>query len=240
MSQDENKKTNKDELEENEVVEDAVKTEDVAEEKVEEKAPDGGDAGNSEDSEESEEGESGNPSEGSAENETGEAREASENNETVEASESNEPNENSEGGEDNEDGDDGEDVEEELVEENISEELEGVEEVKKDEERIPDFGVGDTIRVSYKIIEGDKVRTQPYQGIVIAKKGSGASKTFTVRKIGADNIGVERIFPFQSPNIEKVKVMKRGKVRRAKLYYLRDRVGRKATKIKEKVVQPTK
>lgn len=135
---------------------------------------------------------------------------------------------------------DTENVEEETIEENISEELEGVEEVKKDEERMPDFNVGDTIRVSYKIIEGDKVRTQPYQGIVIAKKGSGVSKTFTVRKIGADNIGVERIFPFLSPNIEKVKVMKKGKVRRAKLYYLRNRIGRKATKIKEKVVQPVK
>jgi len=129
---------------------------------------------------------------------------------------------------------------EEVVEENISEELEGVEEVKKDEERMPDFNVGDTIRVSYKIIEGDKVRTQPYQGIVIAKKGSGVSKTFTVRKIGADGIGVERIFPFSSPNIEKVKVMKKGKVRRAKLYYLRNRIGRKATKIKEKVSQTDK
>ena len=135
---------------------------------------------------------------------------------------------------------DTENVEEETIEENISEELEGVEEVKKDEERMPDFNVGDTIRVSYKIIEGDKVRTQPYQGIVIAKKGSGVSKTFTVRKIGADNVGVERIFPFLSPNIEKVKVMKKGKVRRAKLYYLRNRIGRKATKIKEKVVQPVK
>lgn len=135
---------------------------------------------------------------------------------------------------------DAENVEEETIEENISEELEGVEEVKKDEERIPDFRVGDTIRVSYKIIEGDKVRTQPYQGIVIAKKGSDVSKTFTVRKIGADGVGVERIFPFLSPNIEKVNVIKRGKVRRAKLYYLRDRVGRKATKIKEKVVQPVK
>ena len=131
-----------------------------------------------------------------------------------------------------------ENVEEDLVEENISEEIEGVEELDKDittEEKIPDFKVGDTIKVSYKIIEGDKIRTQPYQGIVIAKKGSGLSKTFTVRKIGADSIGVERIFPLFSPNIEKVKIMKRGKVRRAKLYYLRGRIGRKATRIKEKV-----
>ena len=70
---------------------------------------------------------------------------------------------------------------------------------------------------------------------MISKKGEGLSKTFTVRKIGADNIGVERIFPLFSPNIEKIKVVKRGKVRRAKLYYLRDRVGRKATHIKERV-----
>jgi large subunit ribosomal protein L19 len=79
------------------------------------------------------------------------------------------------------------------------------------------------------------VRTQPYQGIVIAIKGSGVSKTFTVRKIGADGVGVERIFPFHSPNIENIRIVKKGKVRRAKLYYLRDRVGKKATRIKEKV-----
>ena len=107
----------------------------------------------------------------------------------------------------------------------------------KEEEKISEFRVGDTIKVSYKIIEGDKVRTQPYQGIVIAMKGSGVSKTFTVRKIGADGVGVERIFPLHSPNIEKVALIKRGKVRRSKLYYLRERVGRKATRIKERIVQ---
>jgi len=130
-----------------------------------------------------------------------------------------------------------EDGEEDLVEENISEEEELVKDDNeiKEEDRLPEFRVGDTIRVSYKIIEGEKVRTQPYQGIVIAEKGEGKSKTFTVRKIGADNVGVERIFPLFSPNIEKIKVMKKGKVRRAKLYYLRDRVGRKATRIKERV-----
>ena len=114
-----------------------------------------------------------------------------------------------------------------------------VEKITKSQIRtdLPEFRVGDTVKVSYKIIEGDKVRTQPYQGIVIAVKGSGISKTFTVRKIGADGIGVERIFPLQSPNIEKIKLVKSGKVRRAKLYYLRGRVGRKATRIKEKVVQ---
>jgi len=99
---------------------------------------------------------------------------------------------------------------------------------------LPEFRVGDTIKVNYKIIEGEKVRTQPYQGIVIAIKGSGVSKTFTVRKIGADGVGVERIFPFHSPNIENIRIVKKGKVRRAKLYYLRDRVGKKATRIKEK------
>ncbi len=130
-------------------------------------------------------------------------------------------------------------AEEELVEENISEEIEGVEEAEEDE-KLPEFRVGDTVRVSYKIIEGDKIRTQPYQGIVIARKGSGMQKTFTVRKIGADNVGVERIFPLYSPNIEMIKVMKMGKVRRAKLYYLRDRIGRKATRIKERIVEDKK
>ena len=101
-------------------------------------------------------------------------------------------------------------------------------------EAIPDFRVGDTINVNYKIIEGDKTRIQPYQGIVIARKGVGVSKTFTVRKISVDTVGVERIFPLNSPNIDSVKVLKKGKVRRAKLYYLRDRIGKQATRIKEK------
>lgn len=106
--------------------------------------------------------------------------------------------------------------------------------IKSDEKKIQDFRVGDTVKVSYKIIEGGKTRIQPYQGIVIAVKGSGVSKTFTVRKISVDRIGVERIFPICSPNIEGVKVVKKGKVRRSKLYYLRERVGRKATRIKER------
>ncbi len=97
-----------------------------------------------------------------------------------------------------------------------------------------DFSVGDTIKVFYKIVEGDKFRVQPYEGIVIAINGKGVSKTFTVRRIGAGQIGVERIFPLQSPNIEKITVSKYGKVRRAKLYYLRDKVGKAATKIKER------
>ncbi len=98
---------------------------------------------------------------------------------------------------------------------------------------IPTFNVGDTVKVHYKIIEGDKERVQPYEGIVIAKKGSGEAKTFTVRRIGVGGVGVERIFPLLSPNIVKVEIIKHGKVRRAKLYYLRDRKGKSATKIKE-------
>lgn len=96
-----------------------------------------------------------------------------------------------------------------------------------------EFKSGDTVRVYYKITEGNKTRIQPYDGIVISMKGEGNSKTFTVRKIGADNVGVERIFPLYSPNIENIEVLKKGKVRRAKLYYLREKVGRAATRVKE-------
>ena len=97
-----------------------------------------------------------------------------------------------------------------------------------------DFNVGDKIVVNYKIKEGDKFRTQPYEGIVLTKKGEGVSKTFTVRRIGTGSIGVERIFPLYSPNIDSIVVKVRGKVRRSKLYYLRDRIGKAATKIKAK------
>ncbi len=100
--------------------------------------------------------------------------------------------------------------------------------------RIAEFRPGDTIKVYYKIIEGDKMRIQPFEGIVISYKGSDVSKTFTVRRIGADGIGVERIFPLYSPNIEKVDLIKSGKVRRAKLYYLREKKGREAMRIKER------
>ncbi|MBU0534899.1 50S ribosomal protein L19 [Patescibacteria group bacterium] len=118
------------------------------------------------------------------------------------------------------------------------EEEEVVEEpVKSGQSKIEDFRVGDTVKVNYKIIEGDKTRIQPYQGIVIARKGTGISKTFTVRKISSNSIGVERIFPLSSPNIESLKVVKRGKVRRAKLYYLRERIGKQATRIKERVIK---
>ena len=102
-------------------------------------------------------------------------------------------------------------------------------ELKKD---IPQFRAGDTVSVGVKVIEGEKSRIQLFKGVVIAiSSGSGSSKTFTVRKI-SNGVGVERIFPLHSPNLESIKVLKKGKVRRAKLYYLRDRKG-KAAKIKE-------
>lgn len=96
------------------------------------------------------------------------------------------------------------------------------------------FNVGDKVVVNYRIKEGEKSRIQPYEGLVISKKGSGLSKTFTVRRIANGGLGVERIFPEFSPNVESVVVKAKGKVRRAKLYYMRDRVGKLAMKIKEK------
>ena len=94
------------------------------------------------------------------------------------------------------------------------------------------FRVGDTVRVFQKIKEGNKERVQKFEGIVIQKRGGGMGKTFTVRKIGANGIGVEKIYPYQSPKVEKVEVMKKGKVRRAKLYFIRNIVG--VVKIKER------
>ena len=97
---------------------------------------------------------------------------------------------------------------------------------------LPNFRAGDTVSLGVKVIEGETSRVQQFEGTVIAiSSGSGTSKTFTVRKI-SNGVGVERIFPFHSPNLDSIKVLKRGKVRRAKLYYLRDRIG-KAAKIKE-------
>lgn len=93
------------------------------------------------------------------------------------------------------------------------------------------FEVGDTVKVHYRIIEGDKERIQVYEGIVIAIDNKGISKTFTVRRISYD-VGVERIFPLHSPRIEKITVVRKGKKRRAKLYFLRERTG-KSAKLKE-------
>ncbi len=96
----------------------------------------------------------------------------------------------------------------------------------------PSFEVGDTVRVHVRITEGNKTRIQAYEGTVIAKKHGGVSETFTVRRV-AHGCGVERVFPLHAPAVEKVEVVRTGKVRRAKLYYLRDRVG-KAAKVKGK------
>jgi large subunit ribosomal protein L19 len=95
-----------------------------------------------------------------------------------------------------------------------------------------DFNVGDTVRVMVRVVEGNKEREQPFEGVVISRRGGGAGETFTVRKVSG-GVGVERIFPIHSPNIKSIQVLRRGKVRRAKLYYLRERIG-KAARIKEK------
>ena len=98
---------------------------------------------------------------------------------------------------------------------------------------IPAFEVGDTIRIGVNIREGDKERVQSFEGTVIARKGNGVSETFTVRRVSY-GVGVERVFPLHSPNVKSVEVIRRGRVRRAKLYYLRDRVGKAAT-VKEQL-----
>jgi large subunit ribosomal protein L19 len=98
---------------------------------------------------------------------------------------------------------------------------------------IQNFRVGDTITVNMKVREGDKERVQAYTGVVIGRKGSGTRETFMVRKISY-GVGVEKIFPLYSPLIENIKIVKEGHVRRAKLYYLRGKKGKAATKVKEK------
>jgi large subunit ribosomal protein L19 len=100
-------------------------------------------------------------------------------------------------------------------------------------ENAPKVTIGDTVRVQVKIREGDKERIQLFEGTVIARKGSGVSETFTVRRVSY-GVGVERVFPVHSPNVAKVEVVRHGRVRRSKLYYLRDRVG-KAAKVKEQI-----
>lgn len=103
------------------------------------------------------------------------------------------------------------------------------EQIRKD---IPEFSIGDTVKVNVKVIEGSRERIQTFEGVVIAKKNGGLRETFTVRKI-AYGVGVERTFPIHSPKIESIQVVRKGKVRRAKLYYLRGRRG-KAARIQEK------
>lgn len=108
-----------------------------------------------------------------------------------------------------------------------------IREVTKDQLRTvhPDFRPGDTLRVHVKVLEGQRERIQVFEGVVIKKRGSGISQTFTVRKV-SNGVGVERTFPLHSPKIDKIEVVRRGKVRRAKLYYLRNLRG-KAARIKD-------
>jgi large subunit ribosomal protein L19 len=102
--------------------------------------------------------------------------------------------------------------------------------IKKD---VPKFNVGDTVKVLTRIPEGpDKVRLHPFEGVVISKNGTGIKEAFTVRKVSYGE-GIERVFPLYSPNIERIELVRSGKVRRAKLYYLRGKVGKQATKIEE-------
>jgi len=110
--------------------------------------------------------------------------------------------------------------------------IENFEKAQLAEKNIPDFRAGDTIRLAVSIQEGDKTRVQAYEGVCIAKRGQGTGKTITVRKIGANGVGIERIFPLFSDSIEDIKVIRRGRVRRAKLNYLKNLAG-KAARIKE-------
>jgi len=120
---------------------------------------------------------------------------------------------------------------------NIIEELEAAQAAKLAAARpIPDFQPGDTVIVNVKVKEGERSRVQAYEGVCIARNGGGLNESFTVRKISYGE-GVERVFPIYSPMIDSIKVVRRGKVRRAKLYYLRDRRG-KAARIAEKMETP--
>jgi len=100
-------------------------------------------------------------------------------------------------------------------------------------EEVPSFKAGDTVNVHVRIVEGNKERIQQFKGTVLQRRGEGATETFTVRKISS-GVGVERIFPIHSPSVEKIEVLRRGRVRRARLFYLRDKIGKKA-RIKELV-----
>jgi large subunit ribosomal protein L19 len=110
--------------------------------------------------------------------------------------------------------------------------LESFEKAQMESKNVPEFRAGDTVRVAVRIKEGNKERVQNFEGVCISLRGEGTGRTFTVRKMGANNVGVERIFPLYSESIESIEVVRRGRVRRAKLFYLRDRKG-KAARIKE-------
>jgi large subunit ribosomal protein L19 len=112
--------------------------------------------------------------------------------------------------------------------------IQGIEKKQLKDEQL-DFTVGDTVRVLVRVVEGGKERQQAFQGVVLRRRGSGARETFTVRKISG-GVGVERVFPIHSPNIKEIKVTRKGHVRRAKLTYLRKRVG-KSARIREKKTQ---
>ena len=109
---------------------------------------------------------------------------------------------------------------------NIIEQLDR-EQIARLGKQVPDFQPGDTLQVNVKVVEGERTRVQAYEGVCIARSGGGLNESFTVRKISYGE-GVERVFPVHSPNIDSIKVVRRGKVRRAKLYYLRDRRGKSA------------
>jgi large subunit ribosomal protein L19 len=110
--------------------------------------------------------------------------------------------------------------------------IESFEQAQIADKEIPQFRAGDTLRVAVRIKEGSKERVQNYEGVCIAIRGEGTGRTFMVRKMGANNVGVERVFPLFSDSIESIQVLRRGKVRRAKLFYLRELKG-KAARIKE-------
>ena len=115
--------------------------------------------------------------------------------------------------------------------------LDKIDQEQKRKDPLPDFRVGDSLRIHVKIKEGDKERIQLYSGTVIARDGEGASETFTVRRVSYGE-GIERVFPVNSPSIAKIEIEKSGRVRRAKLYYLRDRTGKTSKVAEETHEQP--
>ena len=110
--------------------------------------------------------------------------------------------------------------------------IENFEKSQIGDKKVPQFKAGDTIKLGIRIVEGDKMRIQNFEGVWICIRGNGVDSTFTVRKIGANNVGVEKTFPLYSDSLESIQVLRVGRVRRARLYYLRDRKG-KAARIKE-------
>ena len=110
--------------------------------------------------------------------------------------------------------------------------IESFEQAQVESKNVPEFRAGDTLRVAVRIKEGDKERVQNFEGVCIALRGQGTGRTMTIRRVGANSVGIERIFPLYSDSIESIEVLRRGRVRRAKLFYLRELRGKKA-RIKE-------